>query len=437
MNKLYSKSGWWLLAALLVALGAGLARRLPRLGAAKPEVPTARVRRGNLTVRVYVLGELQAAKTAMLTAPSVNGTLQIIRLLPTGSSVKSGETVIEFDPAEQEFNLEQSRSEVDEEYQDIAKAEADAAVQTAKDKVDLLKARYALRQAQLEVTKNELLSAIDAKKNLLALDEAQRALEQTEQDVKSHTASNQAGIELAREKREKARQAMERAAQNLKSMKVTSPIDGLVSVHSNPQAFGGIIFSGVPMPDYREGDQVYAGSMIAQVLDPAHMEIRARVDEADRALVSPGQSVRVRLDALAGQIFTGKVKTVAGAAVQNFWSSSGVQKFDVTFELNQPDDRLRPGLTAQVVVRGNDAHNVLLIPRQALFDENGKSVVYVRDGDGFKSQPVKVTRATESQVAIEGAREGAEVALVNPKNTIAGRASASRSPMLPGAGGGL
>lgn len=433
MNKLYSRTAWWLLAGLLIALGAALARKLPMLQPARPLIPTSRVRRGDLAVRIYTLGDLQAANTAMLTAPSVNGTLQIVRLLPTGSSVRAGETVIEFDPAEQQFNLEQSRSEVDEETQDIAKAEADAAVQAAKDKVDLLKARYDVRQAELEVSKNELLSPIDARKNLLALDETKRALAQISQDVKSHTASNQAGIELARQKREKARQAMAEAQRNLKNMKVASPLNGLVSVRSNPQAFGGIIFSGVPMPEYREGDQVYPGSLVAQVLNADRMEIRAKVNEADRALVRPGQPVEVRLDALAGQTFAGKVKSVASAATQNFWSSTGVQKFDVTFELDQSDDRLRPGLTAQVVVQGDDARNVLLIPRQALFDQNGKPVIYVRDGDGFKAQPVKVVQATESQVAIEGAREGAEVALINPKNAVAGTAPASSSPMLPGA----
>ncbi len=99
----------------------------------------------------------------MLTAPPIGGgSLQITHLLHTGAPVKKGELVMEFDPSEQHFKLDQNRSELLQAEQEITKAKADAAVVAAQDKVALLKARFDVRRAELDVQKNELVSTIDA-----------------------------------------------------------------------------------------------------------------------------------------------------------------------------------------------------------------------------------------------------------------------------------
>ena len=97
--------------------------------------------------------------------------------------MKKGDLVMEFDPSEQRYKLEQSRSELFEADQEITKAKADADVQAAQDRVALLKARFDVRRAELEVQKNELMSTIDARKNQLALEQARRVLEQLQQDI--------------------------------------------------------------------------------------------------------------------------------------------------------------------------------------------------------------------------------------------------------------
>ena len=188
------KLRWAASLALVLAGGAGAALALQQL--LKPErgIPTTLVRRGSLETKVHTTGELRPARTVMLVAPAVGGTLKIVKLVKTGTGVKAGDLVIEFDPSEQQHNLEQSSSELAQAEQEITKARADAAVQAAQDQVALLKARFDVRRAKLEVSKNELVSQIDAKKNLLALEEAKRALAQLEEDVKSRAASSQATI---------------------------------------------------------------------------------------------------------------------------------------------------------------------------------------------------------------------------------------------------
>ena len=182
---------WVAVLVVLCTVGGVVAaarRNAPK--AANTGVPTVIVKRGDLDMKVYVTGELRASHSEMLAAPAIGGgALQLTHLVHSGVPVKKGDLVMEFDPSEQRYKLEQNRSELLQAEQEIAKAKADAAVVAAQDKVALLKARFDVRRAELDVQKNELVSAIDGRKNQLALEAAQRVLAEVEQDVKSRSAS--------------------------------------------------------------------------------------------------------------------------------------------------------------------------------------------------------------------------------------------------------
>jgi len=365
----------------------------------------------------------------MVVAPSVSGTLQIIHLLKTGTAVKAGDVVVEFDPSEQEFNLEQSRSQLAEAEQEITKAKADAEVKTAEDKVALLKAKFDVRRAELEVSRNELVSEIDGKKNLLNLEEAKRRLAQLEQDVGSRAASNTASIALLEEKRRTALLGMKQAQHNIDSMQVKSTINGLVSIKENMDASGGMMFSGMTLPEYREGDLVFPGRFLAEVMDVSQMEAVAKVFENDRSNVNVGQIAEIRMDAQPDAVFPAKVKTIAGMASRRDFGSDTVRRFDVTFDLLSHAAEMRPGTSAEVLVKGAQIKDQLYVPSQCVFDKDGKLVIYVKHGDKFDPVEAKIRFRTENRVALENLAEGTEVALVNPEKALKEQKGASSSPM--------
>jgi HlyD family secretion protein len=379
------------------------------------DVPMATVQRTNLQIEVNASGELRATQSSGISAPPIaGGTLQIVKLLKTGTEVKAGDVVAEFDPSAEEYNLGQNHSDFEQAEQAILKARDDAAVQVAQDKTALLKAQFAVRQAVLDVSKNEILSAIDAKKNQLALDEAKRALIQLQQDIQSHAAANQAAIDVNIEKANKAKLAMNQAQTNIENMRVKSPIAGLVVVRENTDAAGGIYFTGMTLPDYQEGDQVYPGNIVAQVVNVAKMEVGAKVSEKDRGNVKAGQAVEIEVDGRPNKKYRGTVNNVAGMASGGFFEEDPVRKFDVTIEIDNPDNELRPDFGAHVVIWGDRLTNVLCIPRQAVFEKEGKPTVFLRSGNGFDQREVKVQDVTEGVAVIDGLKEGMQVALVNP-----------------------
>jgi multidrug resistance efflux pump len=413
-------------AAIVLLLAAGVAVRLGASRAVPKTVPTTHVQRGRVQVTVYTIGDLRASRSVQLAAPPMGGQLQIVHLAETGDVVKAGDVVVEFDAAEQEFNLEQARFDLQLAEQEIVKADAQAAVQIADDEVALLHARYDVRRAELDLLGNELVTAIKAEQNVLARDEAKQRLAQLEADVKTHRETTQASANNVGEKRNKAQLSVQVAERNIESLHVRAPFDGFVTVRTNFQAFGGIYFGGA-MPDYRIGDAAFSGQPIAEVIDSSKVEVTAKLAEQDRANVAPGQTVEVAVDALPDATLRGTVRSVSGVASRGLFDA-GTRQFDIAFDVTS-NPAVRPGVSAAIAISGATYDNVLYVPRTAVFDVSGRPTVYVRAAASFDAHEVRIKAWTDSVAVIENIEPSAEVALVDP-NTPSG-ARAKTPPQAP------
>lgn len=390
-------------------------------------VATERVTRGSLSLDVHLDGELRAATSVAVPAPSVGGALRLLSTLPTGSLVEAGDPVMEFDPAEQQYALEQALSELEEAEQEITKREADVAVQLAQDKVTLLTAQFDVRRAELDAAVDpELMPANDIKIRELSLEEAKRRLAQTEQDVKSRETTAKSGLAVLGERRAKAQIGADRARQNLDTLTLRAPRAGVVVVRENRDATGGFFFSGMSLPDWRAGDTAFAGRPMFDIFDPSAMEIRATVNERERANLSIGQAADIELKSAAGAARPGTITTLGslGRGTQG-----PLRLFDVVLALDTPDTSLRPGTTVAIIARGRTLEDVLSVPTHAVFEKDGKSHVYVRNAGGFTMTEVKILHRNESRVVVEGINEGDEIALVDP---TAGPAAATGATTAAG-----
>lgn len=402
--------------------------RLMNLQKSGSIIPTARVVREPVEVKVYTIGELRPSRTAMIVAPPVaGGTLQIVHIVKTGTHVDEGDVIVEFDPSEQEYALEQSQSQLDEADQQIKKMKADQAVRVAQEAVTLMTAQFNVRRAELTNRGNDLLGAIEARKNVISLEEARRKLEQLQRDIKSRASSDQADLAVQMVARSKAMMGMKLAQQNIDNMVVRAPIGGIVMLGQNLEslmtASGGIsISSGMEIPEYREGDQAYPGRLIAQIQNLDQMDVMSKVTETDRGSLNPGQPIDAWVDSKPLRKFAGKIKSLAASAASStssysyldFLEGLSTRSFDATFELDPQGEQLNPGVTTRVTVRGASVNDALSLPRQALFQKEGKPVVYVLRAENWEAREIKIKYLTESRAVIEGIAEGTEVALVNP-----------------------
>ena len=404
-------------AAAVVAAGAvavTLATGAPVMPERRSNVPTAKVVRGPLKLTVYATGELRAGRTVNLMAPPAGGSLRIVKLLQTGTSVRKDDLVLEFDAADQQYAMEQANTDLAEAEQQIVKMKADQAVQASQDKLDLLTARYNVRRGELDTAGNEFIGAIEAQKNQLTLDEARRRLKQLEDDQAARAATSAAAMAVVQERRNKAQMAKERAQGIIDNLTVKAPVDGVISVKENRdgQFF---FFTGMILPQYREGDSTFSGRNIADIVESGRMEVRAKVTEVDRDNLQTGQPATVQVDALPGRTFNAKVGPLSASAARgSFFETSAVRQFDISLELEKPDPGMRAGSSLRVVIDGREIKDALHVPRQAVFDKNGKNYVFMQIGDRFDRRDVKVVNRTESRAVITGLNEGDVIALIDP-----------------------
>lgn len=400
---------------------------------AAASIPTGRVQRGSVQLKVYTTGELRAARSTQVVAPPMGGALQIVSLAQSGARVAAGDPIVEFDPAEQQFQLEQATFDLAQATQEIAKAEAEATVQAAEDDVAMLQARFDVRRAELDASGNELISPVEASKRTILLEEAKQKLAQLEKDVQSHRETSAASASVLREKRNKAQVAVQVAQRNIDNLVIRAPFEGFVVLRENPGAFGGPIYFGMPIPEFRIGDSIFSGSNIADLVDTSRLEVTAKVPEGDRAILNAGQPTEVAVDAFPGLTLRGTVRTISNVAARSpFGPGDVVRQFDVLFDVAGLNERVRPGITAQIAIGGATIADALFVPRQAVFETGGRTVVYVRTAGGFDAREVKVRARTDSLAVIENIDAGVEVALSDPRAGAGGGRSRTNAPAPAG-----
>lgn len=419
----------WLIGGVgvLVLLGAA-AVSWSRVVPEASRIPTAALQSGTVTVRVHATGDLRATKSVQMFVPPMGGQLTIVSLANSGTAVKAGDLIAEFDASEPEFALEQATFELQLADQEIVKAQAEAAVLEADDDVLLLTARFNVRRAELDAKANELVGSLIAQQNLMLLEEARARLAAVEQDVQSHRATSQAATAMIRQRRTKAEVAVAVARRNIDSLQMRAPFDGIVSIRQNFNAYGGIVFGGTTMPDFRAGDTAGGGTLLAELIDTSRVEVTAKLAEQDRANVAPGQAVEIRVDASPDLTLAGTVRSVSSVASRQMFEAAGDRKFDIAFDVTGNADHVRPGVSAALAISGPVFEQALYVPRAAIFDVTGQPTVYVRGAHGFEPRPVKIKARTETQAVIEGLALPAEVALVNPSRTTSTRPAVAAGP---------
>ena len=424
--------GWGVAGVVAIAvLGFGARAATSVLVSASDDIPTGTVTRGTLKADLITTGEIKATKSDVLSVPPTGAALRVLTLLPTGTRVTKGETVVTFDPTDQEKAVEEQRSVLREAQLEIAKTLATSAARQAQDALDLQTAQYDLKKAELDVLANEVRPQLEARKAQLTLEEARNRLAQLEGDRASRSQSDAAALAVAREKETKANLAIQVATTILSQMVLKATMDGIVSVRENTNiSFG---YQGMTLNEFRVGDQVEAGSPIAEVLDPGQLEIGADIDENDRARLAVAQTATLTLDALGGRTIPAKVSAIGTIMPQRGFgpASAGPSRmFSATLAMAGPATDLRPGLTGRVTISAAPQSNVLHVPRGAVFERDGGTVVFVRGGtvNGFTPTPVKVLAKTETSAVVDGVAEGAQIALADPSR----RAGASTSPTASG-----
>ena len=271
-----------------------------------------------------------------------SGTLIITKLITSGTNVKKGDLLVEFDRQTQIKNALDRQADYVDFVQQINKKRADQAAAEAVDLTGLKQAENAVQSAQLELKRNEIVSRIDQEKNQENYEEAKATYEQLKSTFALKRKAAEADLKSLEIQRDRAKAAMEYAQKNTARLAISSPIDGIVVLNT--------IWKGGQMGEVQEGDEVRPGVPFMQVVNAGAMLVRARVNQADVQSLSAGQDVRVGLDAYPELQFGGKIERIAAIGVTSGLNSK-VRSFQVLFTIDGTDPKLMPDLSAAVDVQ--------------------------------------------------------------------------------------
>lgn len=314
--------------------------------------------------------EAEVAKQDIVTSVTATGTIEPVTSVDVGtqvsgiisklyvdynSVVKAGEVIAELDRT----NL---MSELNS---------AQASLKSAQSNLDYQKTNHERYKALYD---KGLISANDYEQARLSYVQAQQQTQQQRENVK-------------------------KAQTNLGYATITSPIDGVVL--SKEVEEGQTVASSYSTP-----------TLFKIARDLTDMRVIADVDEADIGDVKEGQRVTFTVDAFPDDMFEGEVTQVRQEAT----TESNVVTYEVVISAPNNDLKLKPGLTANVVIYTMEVKDVLAVPSKALrfapheamlnsgetiTDADVKSKVWVKEGTNLKAVPVEVgvTNGTLTQVS--------------------------------------
>ncbi len=152
-----------------------------------------------------------------------------------------------------------------------------------------------------------------------------------------------------------------------------------------------------------QGMHVEPGQTLYQLADLSVVWVEAAVYEQDLSLVGMGTRGRVTVDAYPGESFAARVVHIHPTLDEQ------TRSVLVRLVLDNPRDRLKPGMYAQVELTGQAAEG-LVIPPDALVDTGRRQLVFVAEGDGyFAPRDVTVGRRLADGIEVTSGLEAGEL----------------------------
>ena len=165
------------------------------------------------------------------------------------------------------------------------------------------------------------------------------------------------------------------------------------------------------------GDQVNAGEAAFRMDDLSELLIDVNISEVDINLLQVGQAAQLSFDSAYGREYEGTVSKIASVGTNN----QGVVEFAVTISLDNPDENIKPGMSAVVNIVVNEFQNALLVPNRAIRVVDGQRVVYLLKNDGSLQEvplTIGITSSSHSQVLDGELKEGDKIVLSPPEDPV-------------------
>lgn len=365
------------------------------------------VKRGLFMEELTEQGTLKAVNSISISAPVISsryGSLKIAKIIDDGEEVNAGDTILIFDPSEIRRAIVQAEQQIE-----IARAEYEKMKSTQQSEIEDLEADFELALISQEISKiNYETSSYEpeaTKKEIkLKLESATIALNRAKEQIENKKVIHKEDLLQKTLAIRQLSNTLADANISMNNLFVVSPANGIAIKEENwstGQKWG-------------VGDQPYPGSKLIELPDLSEMRAEVRINEVDVSKIFIGQRVEIRPDAYSDSVYNAKVESVATLAT-NKDNKSKIKIFPVQIRIKDHGKTLLPGLTVSCRIIVSEIPDVLYIPLESLFNEQGTDYVYIRSGSGFKRRNIKTgSFNTNYAIILEGLEENDMIALSDP-----------------------
>jgi len=370
-----------------------------------PSVQTAPVRRGDLLVPVQCDGTLEPPPGGELRAGDTATVAEI--LVKSGDRVQSGAALVRLESTELSRKALDARSEA-------LRLEAER-VASSSDLDELeLQEKHAARvfEADERLLASGAISRMTYQQDELALSQARDKLRAAKS--KLATLQGEGEGKGGPSRLELARQSAADLERRVAALTVRAPADGVVY--------------GLPR---RVGEAVSAGQVVANVIDPAHRRLRARVDQPDLPQTAVGQRLIVTFDGLPRERWEGKV-TFVDPGLRDV---GGREVGEVLGEVADPQAKLPSNAAVDVSIVTGEKSGALVAPRASVFRDGDRRFVYVLDDGRARRREVTVGLLGLTEVEIVGGLAEKDVVILPGATALSDGARVRATSSSPSAKG--
>lgn len=300
-------------------------KRLAALQQNEREVPTAAVERRTIELTVEVAGDLEPVEVLEVKS-EVSARIKKLHV-ELGQAVQKGAVLAELDNTE-------------------------LLTEQAQIQIEIQGAELELKKAEEDLQRDELLFS----RQLIP-----------EKDV----AERRSARDLAINRLDRARKRMQTLQDRLAKTTIMAPMSGVIL--EMPVVEGQVVVAAA---------SVNSGTLLMKLANLQQLLIKTHVNQIDVARLREGMPLSFTVDSLPGTRMSGRVFRIAPTATIR----NNIKGYQVEIRIDEPDPRLRPGMTADVVIPIAQAEDVLAVPLAAVFNQpDGRRVVYVQ-GDELSGQ---------------------------------------------------
>jgi len=381
----------------------------------KPSSKIYKVKKENFEALISCKGEIQSEKAVLITIPDVFGdrTLeiydtQIKDLIPEGSIVKKNDFVGLLDQGRIKQLKQNNEEAIKKLLFNINDAKIDSAVELValRDGIeqfgfDLQYKKVELEQSVFESPAYQRTSQMAYDRALRQLEYKKRAYQMTQKGLRTHISRDETMMDKLVVKDKKYQVAFDGA-------RILAPRSGML-IYGRTFGRGGsrklTIGSYVSMQN----------PVIATLPDLSILDSETYVEEIYISKIKVGDSARVYVDALKNQEKIGAISNISNVGQEMTGFDSKV--FKVNIRIASDNDKVKPAMTTNNEIIIAREQNVLVIPRSALFLEEGKQFVYLRELGNITIKNVECGSQSDKFVVIKkGLKEGDKILLNKPEN---------------------